>query len=86
MGIYVKNCPNKETALKVMREDVAKDEEYYQEFFGFGLESLTLDKVREETYYRHRKCHTDNMEERICVECGEECGTVGRKAFAFYCV
>lgn len=86
MGFFTHRCPDKETALRIMRAEIATDPAYYEEFLGVSEESITLERIQEERMYEHRKCELYALGDNTCPECLQPCGTNGRRTFVFYTV
>lgn len=83
--MFAKHCKDKRMALKAMQEELnGWGERYIKE--RIGDVTLTEEAIVETRYFQHRKCETCTVsdDDNLCHECGEPCGTVGRKCFAVY--
>lgn len=87
LGLYTKGFKDKASATKAMRKEAerewASDEGWGEEYFQFKPDDITEESVVETRYYYHRACEIDSIGDNVCYECGETCGTNGRRTFAF---
>lgn len=88
LGMYTKGTKNKEKAVKAMYEDAIAeynlDKIYWNDTYSFLPEEITNESVIETWYYQCRKCGIETIgDDNICYECGESCGTNGRRTFEF---
>lgn len=82
-GMSSYRCKTKEQALKAMQELWNDDIEYSKE--NYGEQEITLEHIKEVRYYTHKRCGNMTFDDdNMCWECGEPCGTTGRKTFVIY--
>ena len=81
-GMSSYHCKTKEQALEAFKELWADDTDYFEE--KYGAQEITIDRIQQERYFTHKACGAMTFGEGICHECGESCGTVGRKTFVIY--
>ena len=91
IGLYTKGVKDKKEAAKLMREEAQREFDVYLATgsdwgtdFNFLPEDITEESVKEDWYYQHRSCDSETIgDDGICFQCGEPCGTGGRKCFSF---
>lgn len=87
VGLFTLRCHSKEEAIKLMKDFVSRESElepqWWSEYRGYSSDEITEDTVKEERMYQHRSCGY-SIGDSLCFECGEPCGTVGRKTYVFY--
>lgn len=83
-GMYTKHCKDKKTAIKAMQAELDSwGDEWVSEHIGEV--TLNEETVQEGIYRQHRACETETIgDDDTCNECGEPCGTVGRKTFTIW--
>lgn len=87
-GMYTKGFKEKQQAVDAMRKDAQHEHDLnpyeWSNYYKFAPSDITLDTVKETWYYQHRSCESESIgDENDCYECGEPCGTGGRRTFAF---
>ena len=82
-GMFTHHCRDLKTAIKAMQEEwEIEKEENISNFGNIVFDELT---VKEERMYHHRACEWYTIgNDNICGQCGEVCGTVGRKTYSIY--
>lgn len=88
IGLYTKGTKIKEEAVKAMYEDALHefniDKLDWYDTYSFLPEDITNESVIETWYFQCRKCDMETIgDDNLCYECGEPCGTNGRKTFEF---
>lgn len=78
-GMSTYHCKTKEQALIAFQELWNDDIDYSIE--NYGDQEITIDRIKEAIYYTHKHCGEMTFDEPFCWNCGEPCGTVGRKTF-----
>lgn len=87
-GLYTKGFMEKSKAVFAMRREAQREYDIspimWDEYYHFTPEQITEESVVLTWYYQHRSCGTETIgDDNICFECGESCGTRGRRTFAF---
>lgn len=80
-GMYARYCSTKEQALKAMKQLLVDD--LLDKDEGF-TKSVKLENIKETRYYTHKRCDGFTFGDNTCFECGDQCGTNGRRAFIIY--
>jgi hypothetical protein len=81
-GVFTMSCKTKDEALKLMQEEIDEWQCLEDDEMEDGQIVVDIEEIKETYMYYHRKCSYYNFEQQ-CEECGEQCGTVGRKTFYF---
>lgn len=80
-GMYARFCSTKEQALEAMKQLLVDDS------IDAGDEvakQVVLENIEETRYYTHERCGVFTFGDGDCFECGEQCGTNGRRAFVIH--
>jgi hypothetical protein len=83
-GMWVFGCKTAEEALEAMRKEYLEADEqpgFVEEYYGFGIERITLENVKKDRIYYHRICSYYTVGENWCGDCGEQTKGNGREAF-----
>lgn len=87
-GLYTKGIKEKSEAVQAMRKEAQHehdlDPESWGNWYKFSPEDIKDESVKQLWYFQCRRCDTETIgNDNICHECGETCGTNGRRTFAF---
>lgn len=77
-GFFTLRCPSREVARDLIEKEAR----------GYDMidadKHISLEEVKEERMYYHKACEFYNIGDNTCGECGEPCGTNGRRTFVLY--
>lgn len=88
-GLYTKGYRDKKSATAAMRHAAestkAENVGHWEDWYSYQPEEITEETVVETAYRQHRACETETVgDDDTCCDCGEPCGTNGRKTYAFF--
>lgn len=80
-GMYARYCSTKEQALEAMKQLLVDDQIDPEDEIA---KQVILENIEETRYYTHKRCDGFTFGDGDCFECGEPCGTNGRRGFVIH--